>query len=117
MKELTDSLDIDIVIPGIFIALLLRFDAHRAQVTEAGKEFAKPFFHTNMVFYILGLFATIVVMYAFNAAQPALLYLVPACLGASIGTAIYQGAWKELLAYTEEEDEEEDEKKDNKKDQ
>lgn len=33
-----------------------------------------------MVGYALGLITTIVIMNKFNAAQPALLYLVPACL-------------------------------------
>lgn len=105
----------DIVIPGIFIALLLRYDAHRANVTTADQVFAKPFFHTNLVSYVLGLVATVVVMYAFNAAQPALLYLVPACLGASLVTAGYLKEFTQLLAYSEEE-EEEDSKEDTKKD-
>ena len=102
----------DIVIPGIFVALLLRYDAHRANILsaeDAKKAFSKPFFHTNLVFYALGLVATVLVMYAFNAAQPALLYLVPACLGSSLATAGYLGEFSNLLAYSEEEDEKEDE--------
>lgn len=100
----------DIVIPGIFIALLLRYDAHRANVTSTRQNFPKPFFHVNMVFYVLGLVATVAVMYIFNAAQPALLYLVPACLGSAIVTAFVRGEFKELLAYSEEEEEEEPKK-------
>jgi minor histocompatibility antigen H13 len=48
----------DIVIPGIFIALLLRFDAHRANANPLhadGARFPKPFFHTALVSYIAGL--------------------------------------------------------------
>lgn len=93
----------DIVIPGIFIALLLRFDAHRANAGTS-LNFPKPFFHTNLCFYVLGLVVTVLVMYIFKAAQPALLYLVPACLGGSIATAIYQKAWTQLWAYSEEEE-------------
>ena len=53
----------------------------------------------------------------FEAAQPALLYLVPACLGSSLLCAVVRGELKELFAYSEEEEEEaeeSDEKKDEK---
>jgi hypothetical protein len=43
--------------------------------------FFKPYFLTNVVCYALGLVCTVGIMYFFNAAQPALLYLVPACIG------------------------------------
>lgn len=104
------------MIPGIFVALLLRYDAHRANATSSEQSFPKPFFHVNLLFYILGLVATVAVMFIFNAAQPALLYLVPACLGSALVTALVRGEFKELLAYSEEEDEEEDSDKDDKKD-
>jgi minor histocompatibility antigen H13 len=97
----------DIVIPGIFIALLLRYDAHRAGVTSTAQAFAKPFFHVNLLFYVLGLVATVTIMFVFNAAQPALLYLVPACLGSALVTALVRGEFKELFEYSEEEEEEE----------
>ncbi|OQR93840.1 aspartyl protease family A22B [Achlya hypogyna] len=95
----------DIVIPGIFVALLLRFDATRAKALQ-GDDFPKPYFHVNILFYVLGLVATVVVMVVFNAAQPALLYLVPACLGSSLVTGLVRGELKELLAYSEEDEEE-----------
>ena len=44
-----------------------------------------------------------------EAAQPALLYLVPACLGSSLLCALVRGELKELFAYSEEEEEEEKE--------
>ncbi|CAI5744488.1 unnamed protein product [Peronospora destructor] len=108
----------DIVIPGIFVALLLRYDAHRANVTSRQQSFPKPFFHVNMLFYILGLVTTVAVMFIFDAAQPALLYLVPACLGSALVTAFVRGEFKELLEYSEEEEDEEDSEKktDNKDD-
>lgn len=46
-------------------------------------------------------------MIAFEAAQPALLYLVPACLGSSLLCAAVRGELKELFDYSEEEEEEE----------
>ncbi len=117
----------DIVIPGIFIALLLRFDGSRALAAAAGgmkpaspkkgaaivypKTFTKTYFNVTMIGYMLGLITTVLVMYAFKAAQPALLYLVPYCLGFSFLTAVARGEVSALLAYTEE-----DEKKETKKD-
>lgn len=98
----------DIVIPGFFLALLLRFDAHKA-ATAAGKKamemhdaFPKPYFHAALLAYVAGLGLTLFIMLRFNAAQPALLYLVPACLGSSFLTAIVRGEVKELLDYSEE---------------
>ena len=48
-------------------------------------------------------------MIFFNAAQPALLYLVPACLMSSLGCATIRGELSELLAYSEEPEEEQEE--------
>ena len=102
----------DIVIPGFFLALLLRFDAHQAQqpVTDINVHaaFAKPYFISALVAYVLGLATTLFVMIQFKAAQPALLYLVPACLGSSSLCAIARGEWNELLDYSEEEDEDDE---------
>ncbi|XP_010782065.1 minor histocompatibility antigen H13-like, partial [Notothenia coriiceps] len=64
----------DIVIPGIFIALLLRFDVSL-------KKQSKTYFYSSFLAYIFGLGLTIFVMHTFKHAQPALLYLVPACIG------------------------------------
>jgi len=109
----------DIVIPGFFLALLLRFDAHRA-AEKAGRQvacqihdaFPKPYFHSALVAYVGGLGTTLFVMLRFNAAQPALLYLVPACLGSSLLCAMVRGEIKELFAYSEEVEEEEVEEED-----
>jgi len=107
----------DIVIPGFFLALLLRFDAHNAKVsyfpTDVHAPFPKPYFHTALIGYTIGMGATMFVMIHFKAAQPALLYLVPACLGSSFLTALVRGEMKALFAYSEEvEEEEEEETKD-----
>ncbi|KAF8829270.1 hypothetical protein HHX47_DHR3001068 [Lentinula edodes] len=63
----------DVVIPGCFVALALRFDHHR--YLKKGKAFSKPYFYASLLAYILGLVATMSVMHIFKAAQPALLYL------------------------------------------
>eukprot|EP00934_Nitzschia_sp_Nitz4_P005196 Nitzschia sp. Nitz4//scaffold217_size45653//6293//7489//NITZ4_007218-RA/size45653-processed-gene-0.24-mRNA-1//-1//CDS//3329542219//5186//frame0 len=100
----------DIVIPGFFLSLMLRFDAHRANIPtdtiNIHHPFPKPYFHTTLIAYVFGLATTLFVMIQFHAAQPALLYLVPACLGSSFLCAASRGEVKELLAYSEEEEEE-----------
>ena len=83
----------DIVIPGIFVALMLRFDAHL-------KLGSTPYFASNLAAYVVGLGVTIGVMHFFDAAQPALLYLVPACIGASLLTAAARGEVQTLLNFS-----------------
>jgi len=100
----------DIVIPGIFIALLLRFDISQ-------KKNSKTYFYASFLAYFLGLMATIIVMHYFKAAQPALLYLVPACIGAPLLVATIKGELKELFGYEDNPEltaEADDDKKDTK---
>lgn len=82
----------DVVIPGIFIALLLRFDVSL-------KRRSNTYFNASLVAYILGLVTTIVVMHCFKHAQPALLYLVPACIGVPLFVALVNGDLKLLFQY------------------
>uniref|UniRef100_A0A2L2Y1X7 Minor histocompatibility antigen H13 n=1 Tax=Parasteatoda tepidariorum TaxID=114398 RepID=A0A2L2Y1X7_PARTP len=90
----------DVVIPGIFIALLLRFDLSlkRGQLL---------YFYSSFVAYFLGLVLTIVIMSYFKHAQPALLYLVPACIGVPGLVAVLKGDLKALLSYADHPEEEE----------
>merc|ERR1712146_286580 len=107
----------DIVIPGIFLALLLRFDAERANIVPnngINVKFPKPYFLTTFIAYFFGLVATIAVMYYFKAAQPALLYLVPACLISSFGVAFLKGEVKTLFNYKEMDDDSVSDEKKNK---
>lgn len=75
----------DIIVPGLVIALCLRYDLHRYAVAYKSRnvtprsKFGKPYFWCGVVSYILGLGVTIGVMHHFQRAQPALLYLSPAC--------------------------------------
>jgi len=114
----------DIVIPGLFIALLLRFDINRKDSSKPitskpatpkrprrGRSLdltsfvswnRTPYFLTCLMGYFLGLATTIFVMHYFKAAQPALLYLVPACIGSSMGLAVVRGEVDDLLKYSEE---------------
>ncbi len=57
----------------------------------------RVYFYTGFVAYIIGLGTTIAVMHVFNAAQPALLYLVPSCLGLPFLVALIRGDLSDLL--------------------
>jgi len=104
----------DIVIPGIFVSLCLRFDFLKsvnkkhleALITKEGKgedvstmkylvkqalECPKPYFIAVNIGYLLAIICTVVVMLIFDHGQPALLYLVPGCLIAVLTTALVQG--------------------------
>lgn len=82
----------DIVIPGIFIALLLRFD-------QSLKRKHNTYFNASFVAYIAGLILTIVIMAYFKHAQPALLYLVPACIGTPLLVALCKGDITPMFKY------------------
>uniref|UniRef100_A0A8D0AUP3 Histocompatibility (minor) 13 n=1 Tax=Sander lucioperca TaxID=283035 RepID=A0A8D0AUP3_SANLU len=82
----------DIVIPGIFIALLLRFDVSL-------KKNSRTYFYSSFLAYIFGLGLTIFIMHTFKHAQPALLYLVPACVGFPVIVALIKGELTEMFSY------------------
>ena len=65
----------DIVVPGTFASLALRYDLFRHTKAQQDKPFAKPYFIASVVAYVTGLATTMAVMHVFHAAQPALLYL------------------------------------------
>ena len=80
----------DIVIPGIFIALCLRYDFLRNfdrntklenrtfdKVYNVFLSWSKPYFWSWLTGYMIGLLTTVVIMIIFQRGQPALLYLVP----------------------------------------
>lgn len=97
----------DVVVPGLFVALLLRYDARKANRDGSNGSillgtFPAPYFHAAMAAYVFGLATTLGVMYAFDAAQPALLYLVPAVLGTALAVAAAAGDVASLAAYSEE---------------
>lgn len=73
----------DLVLPGLFVALCLRFDAER--------KFKSSYFQTVFWAYCGGVGTTIAVMNIFKAAQPALLYIVPATIGAVAAHAALRG--------------------------
>ncbi|ERN07398.1 signal peptide peptidase 1 [Amborella trichopoda] len=98
----------DIVIPGIFVALALRFDVSR----KTGKRY----FCSAFSGYTVGMILTICVMNWFQAAQPALLYIVPAVTGFLFVHCIWNGELKPMLEFDESKAEEAKSSKDSAQD-
>ncbi|KAI1285848.1 Signal peptide peptidase-like 3 [Halotydeus destructor] len=75
----------DIVMPGLLLCFVLRYDAYkRLQVTSAEGGVPPPnhlnkitYFHCSLIGYFFGLLTATVSSEIYKAAQPALLYLVP----------------------------------------
>jgi minor histocompatibility antigen H13 len=134
----------DVVLPGIMVAMSLRFDLHlhylrkqvkvadssklsdgkptetikkeryvethglwgdrfwiRNSTVENGARFPKLYFKASLIGYVIGMITTLWVCQVFNAAQPALLYLVPGVLIAIWGTAYFRNELSLMLEYTE----------------
>jgi minor histocompatibility antigen H13 len=105
----------DIVIPGVYVALMLRFDIYLFK--KAKKDISNfeisfknmKYFFITFTFYNLGIIITLCSMYFFNHAQPALLYLVPCTLLSSTLTSFQTKEFNELWKFNEEKlDKEED---------
>ncbi|KAG8850043.1 hypothetical protein FRB91_009395 [Serendipita sp. 411] len=94
----------DIVVPGFFIAFALRYDLHRSSHQDYQQPFAKPFFAATLVAYVSALILTVMVMHTFQSAQPALLYLSPACTLAFLAAGWSQGVWKDMWSYSDSND-------------
>uniref|UniRef100_F1L680 Intramembrane protease 2 n=2 Tax=Ascaris TaxID=6251 RepID=F1L680_ASCSU len=90
----------DIVIPGIFIALLRRFDYRIGG--KGTSTVGRYYFVITVAAYALGLSVTMIIMHLFKAAQPALLYLVPACVLIPLSVAKIRGEAAEMWNYCEE---------------
>ncbi|KAJ3724448.1 peptidase A22B, signal peptide peptidase [Lentinula raphanica] len=101
----------DVVVPGCFVSLALRFDYDRHLKT--GKPFSKPYFYAALSAYIIGLATTMSVMHIFQAAQPALLYLSPACILSFVTTALARNEFSEAWNWTDESETTEQDKKQN----
>jgi minor histocompatibility antigen H13 len=117
----------DVVIPGIFVALCLRFDYIKhfkacqlkekkekegeTEHTSVGMPVIKKrddgsikihYFLTCIIFYGIGIGLTYVSLVVFNAAQPALLYLVPCCTLSVLILAGIKGDFSTILSFNEE---------------
>lgn len=117
----------DIVIPGVVVSLCLRFDVlktidqeHLVELIEQEREnkasesnavikylskkameAPKHYFYAVNFGYLLAIIATIVVMLVFDHGQPALLYLVPGCILAVLGTAFAKNEFSTMWEFSE----------------
>ncbi|BFZ56272.1 hypothetical protein PYCC9005_003317 [Savitreella phatthalungensis] len=104
----------DVVIPGIFVALCRRFDAelHYRPLVRAADKAGKrlrwarqqglrrtPFFRAAYASYIIGLVSCMTALHVFQHAQPALIYLSPACMLAGLYAAWSQGVLRDAWQY------------------
>jgi minor histocompatibility antigen H13 len=119
----------DIVIPGIFVSMCLRFDVLKqinneklGQMIEGERKgkgsvednatikyliataraAPKTYFYAVIVGYLVAIITTVVIMLVFNHGQPALLYLVPGCLGSVFGLAALKGEFGLIWNHNEE---------------
>lgn len=97
----------DIVIPGVFVAMCLRYDVdkiiRKIFVEKVKPVLATPYFNWCFIGYSLAIIVTFQVMIWFNHAQPALLYLVPGCTFSVLIQSLIKGEYKEIFTYEEEE--------------
>jgi len=66
-------------------------------------ECPKSYFIATNIGYLIAIICTIIVMLVFDHGQPALLYLVPGCLLAVLGTAAVKGELSLMWEFDEEE--------------
>lgn len=91
----------DIVIPGIFVGLCLKFDIDNSlkKLPKSTSNISLPYFNTCFIGYVAGICATFAAMYIFNHAQPALLFLVPSCTLSVILLSFIRGEFDLLKNY------------------
>lgn len=80
----------DIVVPGMFIAMLFRFD-------HSLKRNNNHYFLVTLCGYTLGLVAAFLVEWKFNHSQSPILYLVPMVLGSALALALLRNEVKSLF--------------------
>ena len=113
----------DIVIPGVYIALMLRFDIvqyirKNGNIKNLKMNYSNfKYFFNTFIGYCIGIIVTLGVMILFNHAQPALLYLVPGVLITSTGTSIITGEFKTLWNFNEKKVQKEEFKKKDEKEE
>jgi minor histocompatibility antigen H13 len=101
----------DLVVPGLFLSLVLRFEAFKHLKANASAklstaelpyiDFPRPIFMSVWVAYALGLVITVVVMIVWESGQPALFFLVPSTLLAAIVASVITGNSRKLMEHSD----------------
>ena len=92
----------DMIIPGLYVALCLKYDVDRYVALYKPKSFANfksTYFNFAIIGYSLSILTTYVCMTWFNHAQPALLYIVPGLTIFTLIPALAMGDFKNFWAY------------------
>lgn len=77
--------------------ILVSLEVVLAYFNFSRNEGSRAYFYASYIAYFLGLVLTVLVMHVFKSAQPALLYLVPACVGSALLTALARGEISQLI--------------------
>jgi minor histocompatibility antigen H13 len=105
----------DILVPGILVAMCLRFDMFlylEKEIKNTGKKtievlpstphkFDKPYFRSSMLGYIVGIVMTLVALAIMETGQPALLYLVPCTFLGILIQGVIRGDIKKIWSWDE----------------
>jgi minor histocompatibility antigen H13 len=93
----------DIVVPGIFVTLALALDANIVQKQPVSSPPsivpAGPYFKAAVLAYALGLGTCFGINFSTHAAQPALLYLVPALISSSVIVGLIRGELEDVIKF------------------
>ncbi|KAI5961324.1 hypothetical protein KGF57_001747 [Candida theae] len=97
----------DIVIPGLLCNLCLRFDVARHYKKNTDEPFhhltnyPTPYFTVSLIFYSIGIIATLVALNVFQTGQPALLYIVPSLLLGITGYSFAKGELDQFWSFSD----------------
>jgi len=92
----------DIVIPGLFVTLCLKYDIDKGLQNIKDGNFSllkTPYFNCCYLGYLWGIATVFAVMIIFNQAQPALLFLVPGCTFSILIRGLWKRETQELWKY------------------
>ena len=99
----------DVLIPGLLIGLLLRFEGRASKGSEGGGGGGGGYFAPALFAYGAGLLISFAASFVSGKGQPALLYLVPLTVGSALLVGTKNKEVRELWSFqTSGEDEERD---------
>ncbi|KAF9424695.1 hypothetical protein BGZ94_007953 [Podila epigama] len=97
----------DIVVPGLFAALCLRYDQFAAggrnPALGSSLRFAKPYFLACLAAQVLGMGCSFYLEKNFQISQPVILYVGPACILSVLMTGSIRGQMQNVFAYISDE--------------
>lgn len=89
----------DICVPGIFLSITQALDMKFSNNKKS------PYFTTGAIAYVSALFSCFWVNFKTGAAQPALLYLVPALIISTLGVGVFRNEFKQVISFADEDEE------------